>query len=198
MKLARDIRRVAVGYCLIYLNFTINGWDLLPNFVGWLLFYRAILALKERRPKVMLLKNFALVLGAWAVVEWLPFSLMEELSQSGLPGVGIPGLVLQMMALYFHFQFLTELAELAGTYPERMDQETLLRARTGVTVLQTATVLVAAVPYQRLPDSLAEGVETLAALCLVALAVIFCVTIVRELFSLAKELDRLGTELPEN
>lgn len=202
MTMGKHVRRIAVGYCLLYLHVKFNGWDLLPNFVGWALFYRAIPALREERPKVLLLKHFALVLGLWAAVSWIPISPVEILELSWLPGVGLPGLVIQMMTLYFHFQFLTELAELAGAYQQRMarqdHREKLLRARTGVTVLQTASVLLAAVPYQRLPWEMGEWAETGLVFGLLLFTLVFCVTILRELFSLAGELDRLGQESAEN
>ena len=192
--MGKYIRGAAVGYCLIFLNIKVNGLDLLPAFAGWLLLFWAICNLKEVRPKLALLQNFALVLTVWEFLYWFfPLSEIQELKLTSLPGVGVPGLVLQMMELYFDFQFLTELAELAVAYPE-LDPEKLLRARTGVTVLQTAMVLLAAVPYHWLPGRLAEGVEALAALSLVIFSLGFCVTIVRELFAMARELDRLDLE----
>ena len=203
MTLGRNFRRIAVGYCLLYLHFKLNGFDLLPNFVGWVLFHRAILGLKEERPKLMLLKNFALALGAWSVVEWMPVSLTEELGLSGLPGVGLPGLVFQLMSLYFHFQFLTELAELAGTYQDELSRQdhrgSLLHARTGVTVLQTVSVLLAAIPFEHwLSEWNAEWVETLAAVGLLIFTLVFCVTIVWELFSLAKEMEQICPKTDKN
>ena len=36
-QLSAQVRLVAWGYFFLYLNFNINGWNILPAFVGWYL-----------------------------------------------------------------------------------------------------------------------------------------------------------------
>lgn len=182
-QLSAQVRLVAWGYFFLYLNFNINGWNILPAFVGWYLFEKAIQGLKEEQPKLLLLENFCWVLLAWSVLEWLPLDLDSQ------TWLGLPGLVIQLMTMYFHFQLLTEVGELAGRYrdatPRKDHARCILKARTGAVVLQTALVLVMALP-------LTEDWMTAAAAVLLALQLGFCVYTMGELFSLAKGLEALA------
>lgn len=177
--LSRPVRRIALGYFFLYINLTVNGWNLLPPFVGWLLFRTAIPQLREELPKLDLLDCFSLVIFAWSVLEWFPVEL---------PGWLAPAqLVLQLMELYFHFQLLTELAGLAGRCQQpgaRRDRARgILRARTGAVVLHTAFVMLAAL-------TIPEGAMTAAAFAVILAQFGFCLYTMEELFSFANELER--------
>lgn len=180
-QLSIQVRRLAWGYFFLYVNFTLNGWNILPPFVGWLLFHRAIQGLKKGLPKLALLENFALVLCAWSVLEWLPVELPAWLS--------LPGLVIQMMKLYFHFHLFTELAGLAGQWQEAMGRQDLpqriLKARTGTIVVQTAFVLSVSLP---IPASLLTALA--AAILFIHLGL--CLYTMWVLFSLAGGLKGLS------
>lgn len=177
--LSRQVRRVALGYFFLYINLTVNGWNLLPPFVGWVLFRMAIFQLKSELPKLDLLEGFSLFLCVWSVVEWLPVELPGWLS--------LLWLVFQLMELYFHFQLLTELAGLASRCRQpgqRRDRaQGILRARTGTAVLYTTFVLLAALPIP-------EEAMTAAAFAVILVQFGFCLYTMSELFSLAKELEK--------
>ena len=183
-RISTQVRRVAWGYFFLYLDFNLNSISILPDFIGWILFCSAIQGLKEEQPKLALLEHFAVALGLWSVVGWLPLELPAWLN--------LPGLVFQLMGLYFHFQLLTELAQLAGRYQQAMVRKDhdrcVLRARTGTTVVQTAFVLTVAAPIP-------EGAMTATAVVMLLVQMGLCFYTMGELFSLANGLKRL--EVPQ-
>ena len=183
-RVSAQVRRVAWGYFFLFLDFNLNSISILPDFIGWILFWSAIQGLKEEQPKLALLEHFAVALGLWSVVGWLPLELPNWLD--------LPQLVLRLMELYFHFQLLTELAQLAGRYQEitaRKDHaQCILRARTGTIVVQTVLVLIVAAPVS-------EDILMAAAVVMLLAQVGLCFYTMGELFSLANGLKRL--ELPQ-
>ena len=85
-KLVAGLGCAAWGYFLLLFNFEINGFNLLPEFLGYALFFWA-------------LEHFAGTGPDWA----------------GLP-VGMFVIMLAAVAqIYFHFQFLSGVAELAAS-----------------------------------------------------------------------------------
>lgn len=180
-RISAQVRRVAWGYFFLFLDFNLNSISILPDFIGWILFCSAIQGLKEEQPKLALLEHFAVALGLWSVVGWLPLELPNWLA--------LPQLVFRLMELYFHFQLLTELAQLAGRYQELMDRkdhaQCILWVRTGTTVVQTVLVLMVAAP-------ISEDILTAAAVVMLLFQVGLCFYTMGELFSLANGLKRLG------
>ena len=134
------IGRAAWGYLFVYFNFNINSVSLLPTFVGYLLFLSAIRYLREEERELELLRPFGGVLVLWHGLNWL----------GSFAGVGLGGMwqvadiLIGMINLYFHFQFLTNLASVARKHqPEgySLDAE-LLRYRTVQTVILTALIVI--------------------------------------------------------
>lgn len=174
------LRRVAIAYLFLHLNvhIGINGWpiQLLPNLVGWILLYRALPALTKAKKSIGLLRPFALVLGVWSVRQLLPdFDLPRAL--------GVISLVFGLIILYFHFQFLTDLAAiLSERLPEgSLQPKRLIGCRNGFVVILTAMDLIPLIPDP--PDWLAF---------LLLLPLLVCVLV------LLVTLWNLGKHLPED
>lgn len=128
-------RRAFWGYffVLLNINFTFNNvfaLQLLPNTVGWWLLARVCREGKELRPSLGLLHPFCLVLAVWNVQQFFP-TLESQ----------IPGLITLLgglVALYTHFQFLTDLAALADeALPGGEHGHKLRSARTVMVVITT-------------------------------------------------------------
>ena len=186
-QLARRIRQIAAGYILLYFHIKINGFDLLPGVVGWLLIWLAIRdeTMVRERPNLKLLHGFALVLG---------LDSLRELLQIQLPGwCGPVVLILSLVGIYFRFQILSELAGMAEHYiPNEVVNwnvaRSLCRGRNLITVLHTASILLMMVEMDT--DLLTAAVFVLG---LVQWVMALLVTI--DLFSLAKGLR--GAANPE-
>lgn len=197
-KLIRGVQYAAWAYFFLYLDINLNRFSLLPNAVGWYLLSRAVTALEEEHPDLRLLGPLTFPLGLWALKQYafllpalgpVPVLLAAELAGAGGGA----------HTLYFHFQFLTDLA---WTSPPATPGETgrdfspaLLRARTVVTVLSTA----ASVLFYLGVDSsgpLSSFSIALTLFLLVVLVVqILCTTVL--LFRFSSALRRAGPVLPE-
>ena len=162
------LRRIAIAYLFLHLNvhIGINGWpiQLLPNLVGWVLLYHDLPALAKAKRSIGLLRPFALVLGVWSLRQLLPdFDLPRAL--------GIVSLVFGLLILYFHFQFLTDLAAiLQERLPEGSPQpRRLLKCRNGFVVILTAMDLIPLIPDP--PDWLAMLLLLHLLICVIVLLV---------------------------
>ena len=128
-----SVGRVAWGYVFLYLDFSLNGFNFLPDWVCYAFVLWALpgLALCER--SVKLLEPLA----------WLLLAYHAVLCALGLLGIEIPaeylylpGCIAAVLALYFHFQLLTNLADIAGRFNAKR-QKSVLLLRNVRTVLLT-------------------------------------------------------------
>lgn len=138
------LSHAAWGYFFLHIHLQVNGIDILPAFVGWLLLLSACRSLSGERRDLALLRPLGVLRAGWSGLDWL-------LSWGG-GGVGghvlFLDLVVAAAGLYFHFQFLTDMAALAGQYqPEGSDlARRLCRRRTVYILLDTAIALTRGLP----------------------------------------------------
>ena len=105
---------IAWAYLIILLHFRINDFDLLPDWVGYLLIFSAIGLLSGQLRDLPLLRPFCVLLGAAELADWLALPLSGE----GLTGrFFLLSALISCVSLYFHFQLLTDLARLAEEHP---------------------------------------------------------------------------------
>ena len=135
------VSSLAWGWLFIYFDLNLGPVSLTPRFVGYLLFLRGIGCLEEERRDLALLKPLGLLLAGWYGVEWLASWFWGSLAGPLFPVT----LLAAVLALYFHFQLLTDCAALAKTYqgPEEALDRRLLKLRTVQAVLHTAVSLTA-------------------------------------------------------
>ena len=148
--LYRGLSHAAWGYFFLHFDFNLGTVSVFPRFAGFLLLLSAISKLSGERRDLALLRPLAILLAAWHGVDWL-------LSWGGMDVDGhILFLDLLMTAanLYFHFQFLTDMAALAGQYQPAGDDldRRLRRRRTAYVVLATAIALILDLPAGLLGD----------------------------------------------
>ena len=129
------IRRIAWGYLIILLDINIGGLNILPNWLGLLLMLRALPALSQEEPSAQLLQPLGILLAFWDGICWIGTLFGNTVDWP------IPQLLATVLSLYFHFQLLTNLANIASRYG--CPQETTLRTlRTVQVVLLTVSYLV--------------------------------------------------------
>jgi len=139
-KIYKGISNVAWGYFFLYFNFNINNVSILPEFIGYMLFYSAIKLLKEEEGEVLLLETFSIIMILWTGVKWCAsFAAFE------IDGVSqFADILISLINLYFHFQLITNLASIATKYQSmgcNFDKN-LLRYRTLQTIMLTAVDVV--------------------------------------------------------
>lgn len=161
------LSHAAWGYLFLNLDVNLGNISILPRFVGWLLFLYTIDELKEERRDLPLLRPLAVLWALWSGVDWLASWFGRDADGLFLP----LDLITSVAAIYFHFQFLTDMAALAQTYCPHPEEERLsrqiLRCRTAQILLVTMFSLAPYLPGW-LPDSLAGGIITV-------LAIVYCI-----------------------
>ena len=177
-KLYSGISKAAWGYFFLYFNINFNNVSILPSFVGYLLFLSAINLLKEEERELSLLHTLAVIMALWTGVEWL----------ASFVGLNLEGMwqfidiIISLVNLYFHFQFLTNLASIAAKYqPEGYELDAkLLRYRTLQTVMLTAIEVII-----RFQPWLSE-VWTVISICMLLVYLIAGICLMKALFDLRK------------
>lgn len=177
-KLYSGISKAAWGYFFLYFNINFNNVSILPSFVGYLLFLSAINLLKEEERELSLLHTLGVIMALWTGVEWL----------ASFVGLNLEGMwqfidiIISLVNLYFHFQFLTNLASIAAKYqPEGYELDAkLLRYRTLQTVMLSAIeVIICFQPW------LSEA-WTVISICMLIVYLIAGICLMKALFDLRK------------
>ena len=177
-KLYSGISKAAWGYFFLYFNINFNNVSILPSFVGYLLFLSAINLLKEEERELSLLHTLGVIMALWTGVEWL----------ASFVGINLEGMwqfidiIISLVNLYFHFQFLTNLASIAAKYQSEgyeLDAK-LLRYRTLQTVMLSAIeVIICFQPW------LSEA-WTVISICMLIVYLIAGICLMKALFDLRK------------
>ena len=177
-KLYSGISKAARGYFFLYFNINFNNVSILPSFVGYLLFLSAIKLLKEEERELSLLHTLGVIMAMWTGVEWL----------ASFVGLNLEGMwqfidiIISLVNLYFHFQFLTNLASIAAKYQSEgyeLDAK-LLRYRTLQTVMLSAIeVIICFQPW------LSEA-WTVISICMLIVYLIAGICLMKALFDLRK------------
>ena len=171
--IAYTIKCIAWGYVLIHLHFNIATLDLLPDWLGYLFFFDALPVLATFVPSALLLKPFGLVLTIWSGIEWILklFSISFD--------IYLLELCISLIALYFHFQLLTNLAELAKQH-NCPQEKSILVLRTVRTVL--ATIFFLPFPWEQ---------YQILSLVIIGIQLILVIWLCSVLFSFAKSLQEI-------
>lgn len=183
------LSNAAWGYFFLHFDFNLNNVSIFPRFVGWLLLLSACKKLSGERRDLALLRPLAVLLAAWYALDWL-------LSWGGGDVDGhilFLDLLIAVAGLYFHFQFLTDMAALAARYqPEGAGLDgQLCSRRTVYVVLTTLFAMLGNLPAE-LPE---QGGELLAVGMMVA-ALIAAFLIMAALFRLRRFFREGETEQP--
>ena len=171
----RGLTKIAWGYVFLHLNFNLNTLNLLPNWVGYLLFFSAITLLGDQLRDLTLLKPFCILLGARELADWLT---VFATGQTLMGQFFLLDALLTCIGLYFHFQLLTDLAILADGAGE--NGSGLRTCRNVDAVLRTLMFL--PLPWEEW-DTL--GTLILMGVLVVWIIVMFC--IIWQLFRLRKK-----------
>lgn len=126
----------AWGYFFLHINVNLGfnqaSVNVLPRFVGWLLLLSACRKLAGERRDLPLLRPLGWLLAAWTGADWL----LKWAGQTIDGHILFLDLLVSAAVIYFHFQFLTDMAALARRrQPDGDDLDRRLRRRRTVYVL---------------------------------------------------------------
>lgn len=159
------LSNAAWGYFFLHFDFNLGTVSIFPRFAGFLLLLSAIGKLSGERRDLALLRPLCLLLAVWHGVDWL-FSW----AGADFGGIVLPlDLIITAAGLYFHFQFLTDMAALAARHqPEggSLDKR-LLRRRTAYIVLLTMAQVILYLPAGPYEEARTFVVTALAVVLLV-------------------------------
>lgn len=132
--LCHGIKRIAWAYVFLSLNINLSFGssvlNLLPNWVGYLIILNALLILREDEPSSRLLSPLGILLCLWELAQWFLALAGLRFGGYGLDTVAV------VISLYFHFQLLTDLVNIARRREYPLCQR-LLRLRSVRTILAT-------------------------------------------------------------
>ena len=183
------LSNAAWGYFFLHIHFNLGSINILPAFVGYLLLLSAIKKLSGERRDLLLLQSLGALLAAWNLADWLFACLGGELT-----GIFLPlDLLAAVAGLYFHFQFITDMAALAEAYqPEGGNLAQRLRQnRTVYIVMCTATSIFLHLPIKN------EDVRIYVSMGLLVVMLVVVLFIMGELFALRRLFRGPGEQQPE-
>ena len=130
-QLSQTLRKIFWAYIFLYFDINLGTIDILPAGLGYIFFYQAIRdCFEKEEPSTELLKPICWILIIYRIIEW--FMNIFQLPTD----IFIITEMMSVVALYFHFQFLTNLANIAHKYDCPVEN-TLLALRTVHTVMMT-------------------------------------------------------------
>ena len=126
----------AWGYLFLHVDINVQHISMTPDFVGDLMLLTAIKYLSSARRDLLLLRPLCVLMAVWHGIQWVPV-LNDHVD------ILFVNLLFYTVALYFHFQFFTDMAALAEDLqpPEAHLDRTLLRFRTLYALVYTAWYL---------------------------------------------------------
>lgn len=135
-ELIGDIGNIARGYILLGFNINLGRLNILPNWFGYMIFLSALPCLGEYEQSIKQLRTPCILLIVWELLNWLLVLINLNLN------LYVLGLIATVLSLYFHFQFLTNIADIAGSCgcPE---ENRILKLRT----VRTLMITVFALPF---------------------------------------------------
>lgn len=141
-ELGDAIRKMAWAYLLLHLNLNLGSLNLLPNWLGYWMLLSSMVRLAQWSPTARLLRPLGGFLAIMAGLDWLAALAGVSTPANGLWPLLLALLTLlrQLIGLYFHFQLLTDIAD-AAVRAGYEEPESILRARTGYTLLTTGIYL---------------------------------------------------------
>lgn len=188
----RGLSHAAWGYFFLHFDFNIGTVSIFPRFVGYLLFLSTIHKLSKERRDLTLVRPLCILLAAWTGVDWL-------LSWAGADSGGLfppLNMVILVAGIYFHFQFLTDMAALAEQYQSEGDNldRRLVNRRTAYIVLSTVAYVLLYLPAGGYRF---EEVRTFAVTALAVILLIVALFIMKGLFDLRRCFRENGLDRPE-
>lgn len=176
-RLYDGISKVAWGYFFLYFDINLGTVSVLPNFVGFLLFLKAIDLLKDDQRELGLLKTLGIILTVWNFIEWVGSWVSYSFGNWYFINI-----IIGLVNLYFHFQLITNLASIAKEYQQEgcEQDKKLLKYRTMQTIMLTVFLAISNfIPFF-------EEIGTYISFGLAIIYIVVCICIMKALFDLRK------------
>lgn len=184
--LSSAIKKIAISYILIYLHINIYVIDILPDWLGYFLIVSVLPILSQKEKSAQLLKPFGIAIGVWNIFEWVLKIAEVELNLS------VISLIFSIITIYFHFQLITNIANLDI---EEAKKKRLLDLRTATVILHTVLTFSLFIPSAIDVDN---EIYTYVLMIILIPQLVICFWISGELFKISKALKEKEVETPES
>ena len=183
--LSSAIKKIAISYILIYLHINISVIDILPDWLGYFLIVSVLPIISEKEKSAQLLKPFGIAIGIWNIFEDVLKIAGDELNLT------VISLVFSIITIYFHFQLITNVANLDIEEPTK---KRLLNLRTATVILHTVLTFSLFIPTVIDVDN---EIYTYILMIMLIPQLIICFWISGELFKISKVMKEKENEIPE-
>lgn len=131
---SKALKKLGWSYVFIHIHFKLGTFDILCDWIGYLLILSAVGILSEEEPTTKLLRPFAIALAAVSGIE----SALSFFGAS-LNLWNTVNILTTVISVYLQFQLLTNIADMAKrrNYP---NTKRIIQLRTGVCVLHVAAM----------------------------------------------------------
>ena len=182
--LSSAIKKIAISYIFIYFHINISVIDILPNWLGFFMIVSALPVLSEKERSAQLLRPFGIALGIWNIIE---LALKAAGTEWNITFISI---IISIIAIYFHFQLITNIANLAV---EQSKRKRLLVLRTTTVLLNTLLTL-----SLFIPTALNNEIYSYILILIGLPQVVICFWIAGELFGLSRTIRETEIETSES
>ena len=165
------VKKIAWAYVLIHSAINLGVIDILPDWLGFYFMLVAIRKLREEEESMGLLEPLVKILIAWNAIIWGSRFIGWDLSLFPF------AIVISVIGIYFHFQLLTNIANIAEKHGSDRGK--------GFLVVRTVETLINTVLTIMLYLKISEGWMMVFAIIAFVGVIWICAT----LFGLAKELE---------
>lgn len=165
------VKKIAWAYVLIHSAINLGVIDILPDWLGFYFMLVAIRKLREEEESMGLLEPLVKILIAWNAIIWGSRFIGWDLSLFPF------AIVISVIGIYFHFQLLTNIANIAEKHGSERGK--------GILVVRTVETLINTVLTIMLYLKISEGWMMVFAIIAFVGVIWICAT----LFGLAKELE---------
>ena len=183
--LSSAIKKIAISYILIYLHINISVIDILPDWLGYFLIVSVLPIISEKEKSAQLLKPFGIAIGIWNIFEDVLKIAGDELNLT------VISLVFSIITIYFHFQLITNVANLDIEEPTK---KRLLNLRTATVILHTVLTFSLFIPTV---IDVVNEIYTYILMIMLIPQLIICFWISGELFKISKVMKEKENEIPE-
>lgn len=179
-KIYDGITKAIWGYFFLYFDINLGTVSILPSFVGYILFLKAIDLLRDEERELSLLKTLGYILTVWNAIEWLAKCVSYSFAGQWQFVILIAGLI----NMYFHFQFLTNIASIATRHQVEGCEydKKLLTCRTIQTLMLTVFIVISKFNF------ILEEIWIYISLALAVIYIMVCIYIMATLNGLRKNL----------
>ena len=183
--LSSAIKKIAISYILIYLHINISVIDILPDWLGYFLIVSVLPIISENEKSAQLLKPFGIAIGIWNIFEDVLKITGDELNLT------VISLVFSIITIYFHFQLITNIANLDI---EEHKKKRLLNLRTATVILHTVLTFSLFIPTVIDVDN---EIYTYVLMIMLIPQLVICFWISGELFKISKAMKEKEVESTE-